>query len=77
MTVAQQEEEARSPYIKVAVFATRAEMEAYIASELEGDSGISYSVTVYPADATDVKIPEDEVWVGAESYTVIACEVAN
>lgn len=71
MTIAHYNVTPRSKYVKVEVFASPKEMEEFRA-RLEAESGVSYDVTVYPADATDAKIPENQSWAGGDSYTVVA-----
>ena len=71
MTISDSSELPRSEYVKLGVFASRVEMEAFVA-RLEAENGISYEVTVYPGDATDARIPGNQNWAGGQSYTVIA-----
>ncbi len=71
MTIADSNESPRSEYMKVGVFASRKELEEFVA-ELAAESGLSYAVTIYPADATDAKIPENQSWSGGKSYMVVA-----
>jgi hypothetical protein len=71
MTIADSSETSRSEYIKVGIFTSRKDMETFV-TRLKAESGISYTVTIYPADATDVNVPPDHSWSGGKSYTVVA-----
>ena len=71
MTVVNSNELPTSEYVKAGVFASRRDMEEFVA-RCEAESGISYVVTIYPARATDAVIPGDKSWSGGESFTVVA-----
>jgi hypothetical protein len=71
MTISASNELPGSQYVKLGVFASRADMEAFVV-RLQAEGDISYDVTVYPADAMDATIPVNQSWAGGSSYAVVA-----
>lgn len=71
MTVSNSNELPVCTFVKVGLFPSREEMETYVA-RLVAESGISYEVTVYPANAMDVRMPGNQGWTGSQSFAVVA-----